>query len=201
MGVRPRYQPLFDLRTLARNTAPLTELLAHARGADRARITVPNEITEAWVHLLLSLVNLERPDHARRLFQDAIQLFSQGASEMVKSLSQKSLEESAAVQPLEIFSLISLKLVQHVSTVDGFQEDDIFQIYYNRLEAIVGSIFAASSCRMRDADSNMKNRRRISTSGPATEPTNGTSRWSTRNSKQRSRPYTSSLGSSKPSRP
>ena len=148
------------------------------------------------MHLLLALVNLDRAEHAARLIDDASELVSQGADEMVKSLAQKSLEESAAVQPLGIFSLISLKLVQRVSNVGGFQQDDIFQIYRNRLEAIVGSMFPVFSRRMRDADSSTKNRQRISTSGPATEPTSETSGWSTRKSKQHSRPCPSSPRSS-----
>lgn len=98
---------------------------------------MPNQMTEGWLHLLLGLANLERAEHAETLIENAAQLLSQGASEMVKSLSQKSLEESAAVLPLEIFSLISLKLVQGISNIQGFQQEDIFQLYRNRLEAIV----------------------------------------------------------------
>ncbi len=99
---------------------------------------MPNEMTEGWLHLLLGLVNLERKEHAERLIDNAGQLISQGASEMVKSLSQKSLEESAAILPLEIFSLIGLKLVQGISNTQGVQQDDVFQLYRNRLEGIVG---------------------------------------------------------------
>ncbi len=98
---------------------------------------MPNQMTEGWLHLLLGLANLERAEHAETLIENAAQLLSQGASEMVKSLSQKSLEESAAVLPLEAFSLISLKLVQGISNIQGFQQEDIFQLYRNRLEAIV----------------------------------------------------------------
>ena len=100
---------------------------------------MPNEMTEGWLHLILGLVNLERKEHAERLIENAAQLLFQGASEMVKSLSQKSLEETAAIMPLEIVSLLSLKLVQGISSTQDFQQDDIFQLYRNRLEAIVGS--------------------------------------------------------------
>ena len=98
---------------------------------------MPNEMTEGWLHLLLGLVSLERKEHAERLIDHAAWLLSQGASEMVKSLSQKSLEESAAVMLLEVFSLTSLKLIQGISNTQGFQQEDISQLYRNRLEAIV----------------------------------------------------------------
>ena len=158
---------------------------------------MPNQMTEGWLHLLLGLANLERAEHAETLIENAAQLLSQGASEIVKSLSQKSLEESAAVLPLEIFSLISLKLVQGISNIQGFQQEDIFQLYRNRLEAIVDqpTVF---SFRMRDADYN--NRQPTSTSGRATEPTSGASGWSTRKSKQYNKHCSCSPGSSAPPR-
>ena len=118
----------------------MNELLSYARCIDRVRVTVPNEITEAWVHLVLGLVNLERSEHAERLLDDASRLLSESAIEIVKALSQKSLEESSTILPLEIFSLVALKLIQSIPNVPGTQTDDISQIYRARLDKIVSSL-------------------------------------------------------------
>ncbi|RYP33654.1 hypothetical protein DL767_004649 [Monosporascus sp. MG133] len=63
-----------QLRAMSLSLASLNELLSHARNVDRVRITVPDEITEAWVHLILGLVNSERGEHAERLLDDASRL-------------------------------------------------------------------------------------------------------------------------------
>ena len=95
------------LRSLVLNLTSLTELLSHARGVDRARVVVPNNITAAWAHLILGLLNVERSDHVERLIEDAIFLVTAGASDLVKTLSQKSFKQSSVILPLEIFSIMS----------------------------------------------------------------------------------------------
>jgi hypothetical protein len=135
-----------QLRRLAVSLAPFNELFSNARGSDRVRITVPDEFTDAWIHLILGLVHL-RTDMARsEMFIDgAMNLLAKGMKFVQKSLSRQPIVESSALLPLEIFSMMSIRLIQRISNVGNRRpgtdesKSDIAQVYRKYLNEIASS--------------------------------------------------------------
>ncbi|KAK4641757.1 LOW QUALITY PROTEIN: hypothetical protein QC761_503640 [Podospora bellae-mahoneyi] len=145
-----------QLRMQALDLSQLSEILSAARGADRAQITVPTQIIDAWIHLLLGLASFPRDsDRSERLIGDARRAATEGANIIITSLSPKSLVENSVILPLEIFSLISLKVIQSAPNVPDSPSNkekantysDVAQIYRNRLDKIETDISKRPSDR------------------------------------------------------
>ncbi|KAL2021387.1 hypothetical protein VTK56DRAFT_7252 [Thermocarpiscus australiensis] len=143
-----------QLRVLAVNLTPFNDVFSYARGSDFARIHLPNEITQAWMHLILGLVHCTKnSDRTERFLDGATYLLARGTNIIIRSLSQQSLEEKSTVLPLEVFSLISLQLMQGVANVQDVQvrpdseksNADVVEVYRNRLDEIEADIDVRAS--------------------------------------------------------
>lgn len=150
------YTMRHQLRMQALDLSQLSEILSAAHGADCAQITVPTQIIDAWIHLLLGLASFPRDsDRSERLIGDARRAATEGANIIITSLSPKSLVENSVILPLEIFSLISLKLIQSAPNVPDSPSNkekantysDVAQIYRNRLDKIETDISKRPSDR------------------------------------------------------
>ncbi|KAK4171461.1 hypothetical protein QBC36DRAFT_199299, partial [Triangularia setosa] len=114
----------------------------------------PTQIIDAWIHLILGLVSFQRDsERSERLIYDARRSAAEGANIIISSLSAKSLMENSVILPLEIFSLISLKLIQSVPNVLDLHSDrerassNIAQIYRNCLDEIEADLSRKPSDR------------------------------------------------------
>ncbi|KAK3317448.1 hypothetical protein B0T19DRAFT_434993 [Cercophora scortea] len=133
-----------ELRGFATIAMAFNEIFVHAQKSDRLKITVPVEIIDAWLHILLGLVNLPKDqDKAETLMDGANSLLNEGLSSIVKSVSKGSLLESSVVLPLELVSLMSLKLLGD-STL-GLP--DISETYSTCLAAVESDITTKPSDR------------------------------------------------------
>ena len=133
-----------EFRRLSVEFQALSDIFSHTETQERAKIEVPKEIVEGWIHLLMGFIYLlTEPDTHYRLTDDANTLIRAGITTMVRSLSEKSLLESSVVLPL--MSLLSLDLLQDVTK--GTQ--DITAIYFESLHEMVSSdniVFYLETC-------------------------------------------------------
>lgn len=109
---------LVDLRArlspLAATMTSFAEIFRHAGPEERARTRVPDEVVQAWIHLLMALVCGGSDEHrAGGLMDDARDLLDAGLREMVMAMSDRTLLGRAVVLPMELVSLLSLQLMQN----------------------------------------------------------------------------------------
>jgi len=124
----------YELRKLTIVITSFNEIFAHAQTKDRLRITVPDKLIGAWIHLLMGLIYLPKDlDKSERRIDDAKSLLYEGINTIVMSLSEKSLLENSVVLPLEIVALMSLTLLQDITQ----SHPDISKTYYSYLSAVV----------------------------------------------------------------
>jgi hypothetical protein len=122
------------LRGLCIQIKLFQEIFSHAGKEERAKIAVPKELVEGWIHLLMALIYLPRDDDkSERLLDDARALIPSGMAAVIRGLSDKTLLDNSIVLPLELVSLMSLRLLQD-STL-GMQ--DASQCYSTCLEELV----------------------------------------------------------------
>lgn len=111
------------------------EIFSQSSRAERSKLAVPKEMIEGWIHLLMGLVHLaNETDKSDRLLEDAKTLIRSGMAIVVNSLSEKSLINNSIVLPLELLSLVSLKLLQDIT----LGKPDISECYSASLETMVG---------------------------------------------------------------
>lgn len=106
------------LRKLCIKLQTFNEIFTDVQKLDRAKIVVPELIVDSWIHLLMGLIYLSdyrTYDRGDRLLDIAQQLIHGGMAAMVRSLSNKSLLGNSVVLPLELLSLLSLKVLQDVT--------------------------------------------------------------------------------------
>jgi hypothetical protein len=122
------------LRRLCAQLLAFDDIFSDCGRLEQSRITVPKELVEGWIHLLMALVYL--PIHeakSDRLFDDANGLIQNGMAAVIRSLSDKSLLDSSVVLPQELLSLLSMKLLRD-STMGM---PDITECYSACLEELV----------------------------------------------------------------
>jgi hypothetical protein len=89
---------------------------------------------DAWLHLLMGLIYLPKvQSESERRMKGAKLLIDKGIKAIVESLPGKPLLEKSVVLPLEIVSLMSLKLLQDVTPPGS----DIIKTYSDFLEKVV----------------------------------------------------------------
>lgn len=101
------------LRKLTQAIQSFRDILCHAQPLERANITVPDELIRAWLHLLMALIYSAQGafswnDHS----EIARTLIKKGMEEVIEGMATESLLKRAVVLPLEIVSLVSLKLLE-----------------------------------------------------------------------------------------
>jgi hypothetical protein len=123
-----------ELRQLCIQLQLFDEIFSRSGRPEQARVRVPNEIVEGWIHLLMALVYLPKDDDkSDRLFNDAKTLIYSGMAAVIRSLSESSLLDSSVFLPQELVSLLSLKLLRD-STLGM---PDVSQCYSACLDELV----------------------------------------------------------------
>ena len=124
-----------DLRSLCVELQTLNELIAHAGQREKSKIKVPNEVIEGWIHLLMSLIYMLKDyEKGERLLDHAKTLVRSGMASVVCSLSAKPLLDNSVILPLELLSLLNLKLLQDVTV----GRPNISECYSASLKEMVG---------------------------------------------------------------
>lgn len=122
------------LGSISRTITSFNEILGYSLKFNQLKMTVPIELKSGWLHLVMSFIHLSRDLFlGETTIRDAQFLIGEGLNKMVKSSSTKTLSERSVVLPLEIVSLISLKLLQDVTR----GRPDISEIYSSHIESIV----------------------------------------------------------------
>ena len=101
------------LRKLTQVIQSFRGTLSHAQPIDRATITVPDGLIRSWLHLLMALIYSSQGSYSWVDHGEVAQnLVKEGMAEVMEGLSRESLLNKAAILPMEIVSLLSMKLYQ-----------------------------------------------------------------------------------------
>ncbi|KAI1661526.1 hypothetical protein F4813DRAFT_386056 [Daldinia decipiens] len=104
------------LRDLCVDLRTFNEIFTQSGRQEQAKIMVPKEIFEGWIHLLIGLIYLLTDyDKASHLLDGARFLIYRGMVTMVRLLSKRPLLDNSVVLPLELLSLLCMKLLQGVT--------------------------------------------------------------------------------------
>lgn len=124
-------------RSLTVTITSFNETIAYSDGLGRLDIVVPDELKNAWLHLTMGLIFIPHDEvMSENLLVHAQLLIEEGIENIVKSLSTKSLVEDAVILPVELLSLMGLKMLQDLTA--GLP--DITHTYSTYLESVVSRI-------------------------------------------------------------
>lgn len=101
------------LRNLTQAIQSFKNILSHAEPLERAGIKVPDELIRAWMHLLMALIYSTQGAQAwRDHLEIVLSLIKTGMEGVIDGMTSDSLLDKVVVLPLEIVSLLSLKLLE-----------------------------------------------------------------------------------------
>lgn len=124
-------------KSLAVNITSFNETIGYSDGLGRLDIVIPDELKNAWLHLTMGLIFVPHDEvMSENLLVHAQLLIEEGIESIVKSLSTKSLVEDAVILPVELLSLMGLKMLQ--DSTAGLP--DITDTYSTYLESVVSRI-------------------------------------------------------------
>lgn len=126
-------------KSLAVTIASFNETIGYSDGLSRLDIVIPDELKNAWLHLTMGLIFVPHDEvMSENLLIHAQLLIEEGIQGIVKSLSTKSLVEVAVILPVELLSLMGLKMLQ--DSTAGLP--DITETYSTYLESVVSRFIA-----------------------------------------------------------
>ncbi|KAI9171608.1 hypothetical protein HJFPF1_01094 [Paramyrothecium foliicola] len=115
---------------------------SYANKQERAKLNVPQEFLTAWLYALSATVDCAISGTDRRQhFGRSEKLITAGIQQMVNSISKTSLRDKAMMLPMEVMSLVSLKLLKDQVT----KSDDVVETYTQYLNSLDIDITAKPS--------------------------------------------------------
>lgn len=100
----------------------------------RSGIAIPAELENAWLHILMSLVMfIEDPALSESKATICSNMVRDGMAQVIKGLVQTSLSERSVLMPLDVTSLINLRLLHDLTS----DRPDITESYRASLSSIV----------------------------------------------------------------
>jgi len=126
------------LEMIVRHSRPFKDLLSHARAVDSSKIEIPDELLKAWLHLIMSLINMTRGSSLwEHQMEICSSLMDKGMKMVVQGLGQNSLLAKSVLMPFEVASLVNFQLLQ------GVRESlpDISETYFEYLKKLVSFVF------------------------------------------------------------
>lgn len=112
-------------------------LLSHARADDREKVKIPDELVQAWLHILMGLVHSTQGRHLWRAHTDiAENLIKTGMRLLIDDLASRlesSLLDRATLLPMDIVSLACLTLLKDMTC----SSRDISDTYLDYLKSLV----------------------------------------------------------------
>lgn len=98
-------------KLLNRSIIPFRELFSHIQLSERPNIRIPDELSTAWLYLVLSLASSTKD---MRRFDDQMvtcnELIEQGIKKIIISVSKVDLSQYAVFPPFEFGLLIAFQL-------------------------------------------------------------------------------------------
>ena len=123
------------LRELAQQIQSFSNIISHAQPLERACLTVPIQLIRAWIYLLLALAKATKKVTSNNHFDNARELIKEGMAEVMQNLPSEDLLAREVVLPMELVSLLSLKLLQ--DTTGTYPNlDTIYSEYLNALVSL-----------------------------------------------------------------
>jgi hypothetical protein len=123
------------LRDLTQDIQSFTNIILHAQPLERANIKVPVQLLRAWIYILLALAKATKKTMARNAhFDIARDLLREGMAEVMMALPSEDLLSREVVLPMEIVSLLSLKLLRDTTGA------------YPNIDAVYSECFDALVC-------------------------------------------------------
>lgn len=121
------------LKVIARTTVPFRDLFSQVQ--DHAnRIQIPEELSKAYPHLLMSLAfitnDMQHFDEQMTLCNELVEF---GTRKLVQNMSLNRLSDCATFVPLELASAITFQLVQDVTG----PAIDICETYWEYIKVLV----------------------------------------------------------------
>ncbi|KAB5551293.1 hypothetical protein GE09DRAFT_168424 [Coniochaeta sp. 2T2.1] len=121
------------LRELTQHIQSFANIISHAQPLERASLTVPIQLIRAWIYLLLALAKATKKATSNNHFDNARELLKEGMAEVMQNLPSEDLLAREVVLPMELVSLLSLKLLQ--DTTGTYPNlDTIYSEYLNALD-------------------------------------------------------------------
>ncbi|KAL1851985.1 hypothetical protein Daus18300_012408 [Diaporthe australafricana] len=134
------------MRNLTITIASFNDIFGHS-DCQQLEMVIPDGLKNAWLHLTMGLIFVPYDeDMSETLLLYAQLLMEEGIEEIVKSLSAKSLTENSLILPMELFSLMGLKLLQ--DSTAGLP--DISHTYSAYLESVAADIANKPSDRLHE---------------------------------------------------
>ncbi|KAI8965869.1 hypothetical protein F5Y11DRAFT_258925 [Daldinia sp. FL1419] len=132
------HQNLFPLRSALRGLTRLIQsfqdILSPAPTTIRAEVEIPDDLIRAWLHLVMALIQASQNDEAwNENIIVAEALIRRGMNDIMDELPTEDLLSSSVLQPMELVTLISLKLLQD-STGTWSSINDTYSEYLKGLE-------------------------------------------------------------------
>ncbi|OIW34428.1 hypothetical protein CONLIGDRAFT_566188 [Coniochaeta ligniaria NRRL 30616] len=123
-----------SLRELTQEIQSFANIISHAQPLERASISVPIQLIRAWIYLLLALAKATKKTMIRNShFDNAKDLIKEGMAEVVQALPSEDLLAREVVLPIEVVSLLSLKLLQ--DTTGPYPNlDTVYSEFLNALD-------------------------------------------------------------------
>ncbi|KAJ0117452.1 hypothetical protein J7T55_003866 [Diaporthe amygdali] len=135
------------MRSLTVTIASFNETFGYSDSSSQMNMTIPDDFKNAWLHLTMSLIFVPYDEvMSETLLLIAQLLIEGGIEEIVKSMFTKSLTENAVILPMELLSLMSLKMLQ--DSTAGLP--DISQTYSAYLESVAADIANKPSDRLHE---------------------------------------------------
>jgi hypothetical protein len=122
------------LQTITRHTQRFRELCSNAPPGDRLKLELPEELSKAWLHLLMSLVICTKdPMQFADQMTTCYELLEEGMRKVVQTFTHKSLLEYSVFMPVDLASLIGFQLLQDLTRTFP----DISETYWQYLRRLV----------------------------------------------------------------
>lgn len=122
------------LRKLTQAIQSFKNILSHAQPLERASITVPDGLIRAWLHLLMAMIYSSQGAFAWTEHSEVARtLIKGGMAEVIEEMAGESLLKKVVILPMEVVSLVTLKLLQDSTGV----YPNIGTTYSEYLDALV----------------------------------------------------------------
>ncbi|KAK7973707.1 hypothetical protein PG989_015555 [Apiospora arundinis] len=109
----------------------------HIPAEERRSVRIDDALVQAWMHLLMGLIMGSQDTRGwSEHLETCTSRFQSGTKDIISHLSTVDLLEHAVLQPLELVSLLSLKLIQ--DSTDG--KTDLTESYFQEVEDLDGEI-------------------------------------------------------------
>lgn len=126
------------MRDAARRYQHIQNLMGQVHPDSRAKVVIPDGLVKSWIHTLMGLIYATQDSQVwEEHLEEAARLVSQGLDEIAGSLiGHGELLKQSAILPLEIVSLVSIRLLQDVT----YGAPSISGTYSEYLESLVSYI-------------------------------------------------------------